>query len=340
MSRGGAQPPDLVIRGYRPGDEAGIIELFQRCFGTSMSPALWRWKYAKNPLGNGFIQVAERKGRIVAHYGAYPVAITRNGKVVGTALHIGDVMTDPRVRSLGFGRSSVIARVAHAFYESYCRNRVLFNYGAPSFKHLRLGQLFFDYQTIGPIQEWVLPQPGGVRRVQVGLRTRTLLERFRWIAGRAIDARAVHDLFKTTGKHLGMAVERDPAYLRWRYLEHPRFYYRQYAIYRDDRLLLWAVARDQDDQLWIGDLLLDPHFPQALPFWIGQLQAASPGKILRIWSPGRPGWWAALLMDLGFRPRSHPLQVRTAFTLFDSNAVSILRLNKDWYYAMGDFDLF
>jgi hypothetical protein len=45
------------------------------------------------------------------------------------AHQIGDTMTDPSVRHLGRGPTSVLGRTALHFYETFCEGRVAFNYG-------------------------------------------------------------------------------------------------------------------------------------------------------------------------------------------------------------------
>ena len=40
-----------VCRPYRPGDEAGILDLYRAVFHFQMSPELSRWMYQRLPVG-------------------------------------------------------------------------------------------------------------------------------------------------------------------------------------------------------------------------------------------------------------------------------------------------
>lgn len=49
-----------------------------------------------------------------------------------------------------------------------------------------------------------------------------------------------------------------PAYLRWRYADHPYFTYRFIRVYRGDARLAFAVIRPDGDQVWLSDVYCRP----------------------------------------------------------------------------------
>ena len=56
-----------VCLGYRPGDEAGIIELYRRVFKIEVSLELWRWAYHTPPTGPAIVAVLERAEQARRH---------------------------------------------------------------------------------------------------------------------------------------------------------------------------------------------------------------------------------------------------------------------------------
>lgn len=329
----------MTFRPYRDGDIPAIIQLYERCFHNHLSQDHWHWKYAQNPYGRHTILVAEQAGKIIAHYGAYPVRVHDGDGAPGIALHIGDVMTDPTVRGAGFGRRSIIARLAQAFYSNYCQGRVQFNFGVPSFKHLRLGKLVLDYHTIGPVQEWRNQgdTSGPIRQAKLP----GWLCRKRYRVQRDVPAYAEAEFLHGKNRsRLGISVDRESVYLHWRYGLRPQARYRYYLLVANDQPVLWAVVSDREQEIAIGDVLLDPTDRFAFALFLKALRTDFSGKPLVLWSPARPGWWQECLFQAGFHPGPQPLNVRTAFTFFNKSRYDTLRMNREWFYSMGDFDLF
>lgn len=330
----------IIFRPYRPGDEQSILDLFERCFQKRMEYDHWHWKYADNPYGPYHILVAVQAGRIIAHYGAYPVPIGDGRNTAGIALQIGDVMTDPAVRGTGFGKRSVIARLAQAFYTTWCEGRVLFNFGVPSAKHLRLGKLVLDYHSIGPVQEWRLEVGRPAHLNAVTPIDRLCRRRYR-VVREVPDFTAIEALYRSSQPSLGIAVGREVRYLQWRYLKRPRADYHFYQICLGDHLVLWAVVQPRDQELALGDVILAPA-AGSLPFplLLEALHRDFGGRPMVLWSPSRPACWQERLLAAGFRARPQPLALGTAFTFFDHARYQLSRMNRNWFYAMADFDLF
>ena len=70
-----------MLRLYREGDEAGILELFREVSGRTRSLAHWQWKYRDNPAGSILPALAEDEdGRIVGHYVTIPAWARMDGK--------------------------------------------------------------------------------------------------------------------------------------------------------------------------------------------------------------------------------------------------------------------
>ena len=330
---------EVIYRTYEPGDEPGIADLFERCFGHALSTEHWEWKYTKNPYGNYYIMVAVREGRIVAHYGAYPVYMEDGRGEKVKVFHIGDVMTDPRARGLGIGRRSVIARVTQAFYREFCVGEVAFNFAVPSSKHMRLGQMLMSYEPVGSVLLWTREGNGGPRsgwRRPLG-RLKAWQYKIRESGSIEPD---VEQLYHRIKGSLGISLCRDDTYLQWRYRMPPLKDYRFYRITRGSRLALWAIASREENNILLGDILVDPDESFLFSLLVEEMSRRWPGMSVHLWASASLRWWVRVLTKAGFTQMPHPSGIIAGLTIFDEEDYSAERMKKDWFYAMGDFDLF
>jgi hypothetical protein len=330
---------DVLVRPYERGDEHGIAALFEVCFGTPLAAEHWEWKYGKNPYGNRCIMVAVSGGSIIGQYAGYPVYMEdgRCGKV--RALHVGDIMTSTRARRLGVGRRSVVARLTHAFIDEFSAGKVAFDYGSPTERHFRLGKRFMRYYTAGPILLWTRegkPEPQSPWR-----RVADKLARKRCTIGesRSIEA-DVAGLYQEIKGDLGISLCREEAYLEWRYMKCPGKRYLFCRLTRRERLALWAVLLREGSDVLLGEVLVRPGDSHLLRELAVELSRRWPGSCLKLWAPTSIPWWTDMLTRAGFTCAPHPLGLQTTFSPFDPENYPVDRLQREWFYAMGDFDLF
>src|SRR4051812_36992230 len=152
----------FTIRAYRPGDEAPILDLFNRSFPHApRSLEHFRWKYQRNPFGNEKISLAfDPAGALVGHYAGYPLRLT-----TGDLVHqIGDTMTDPAVRHVGRGPTSILGRVAQHFYETFCEGQVAFNFGFNVANIQKFSTRFLRATRVAPVAYHVWPAPPPIAR--------------------------------------------------------------------------------------------------------------------------------------------------------------------------------
>jgi hypothetical protein len=302
----------FTIRSFRPGDEPLIVDLFNRSFPHApRTLEHFRWKYQRNPFGNERISLAfDFEGRLVGHYAGYPVRLTTGE----TAHHIGDTMTDPAVRHVGRGPTSILARITQHFYETFCEGRVAFNFGFNVANIQKFSIRFLRASRVASVAYRVCPRPAPIARWQ------------RWARGYQIDiVRDPTDDFDLFDR--GFRVRRDAQYVRWRYIQRPDVAYLFLAIRRWRKLAGWSVFRVEGDRiLWI-DGLFD--------------SAASAAILLRQVAHGRPiECWSGdeSLSALGFEQRPEPQDLGVMcvpFTMPEAAA----RVGTDFRYSMGDSDL-
>jgi hypothetical protein len=226
------------VRPAVPEDIPGLAALFQTVFHAPAPPPFWQWKY-HSPAVKALAIVAEEEGRIVGHYGGLLLPY-RLGRRQYLALQATDLMTHPSVRHR-VGRHSVLLNCAGLFFDLARQAGADFAYGFPGRSSRLLGEKYLDYRPLQALEvEALAVEPGPLRLPA---------EPFSVLEGESEVLLARHAERQRTG------VLRAPAYLRWRYAEHPSVTYHQarhrsaFLVFRLDGeawLLDWAWEKERD----------------------------------------------------------------------------------------------
>ncbi|HEX6178078.1 MAG TPA: GNAT family N-acetyltransferase [Thermoanaerobaculia bacterium] len=327
-------PERFVVRAYEPGDETAILDLFARSFHQPLTPQAWRWRYEDNPEGGTRISVAFENDRLVAHYAGYPVALELDGEPL-QANQIGDTMTDPSVRQVGRGPTSILARTATHFYETFCEGRVAFNYGFNVSNIQKFSMRFLRAERVEPVV---------YRARDLRLRPFVKLSRAeRWARGISLEVLTTvsaefDDLFRRSAHHYSFLVKRDARYVRWRYLDSPTAYH-LVAIRKWRTLVGWLVFRMREDRFSLGDFFIDPAHVDGLEAAIRHLTSVVPATKIETWCPNRPVWLSNALQELGFEVLPEPQDLSLMCVPFARrDAANLMRARL--FYTMGDGDLF
>ncbi len=323
----------FVTRPFRDGDEESILDLFARSFPHApRTRAHFDWKFRRDPFGNERISLTfDDDARLVGHYAAYVVPF-RDGNRDLLANHIGDTMTDPAVRHVGRGPTSILGRTALHFYETFCEGKVAFNYGFNVANIQRFSTRFLRADVVEPLTYRVrapLPPISRFARWPRGYQLEQVTS-----AGAELD-----DFFARVAPAYGFLVRRDAAWLRWRYLEHPDVRYVVIAIRKWRRLAGWIVFRLRDGRFSWGDALFDRRHPDAVEVMLRHVVPSYPVTEIEAWFPPRPAWFDKILTRLGFETRPEPQNLSlmcVPWTMPEATAAMRERL----YYTMGDSDLF
>lgn len=326
----------FTTRSYRDGDEEAILDLFARSFHQPRSGAHFDWKFRRNPFGNEHISVTfDDEARLVGHYAGYAVPF-RDGTRDVLAHQIGDTMTEPSVRHIGRGPTSILGRTALHFYETFCENRVAFNYGFNVANIQKFSLRFLRSDRVEPVTYRVrdlrahpLEPIGRLERWTKGYR----LELVREVNGEW------DEFFARVAPDYGFLVRRDAAWVRWRYLSAPDVPYVVVAIRRWRTLAGWIAFRIRENRFTWGDALFDRRFDDAAEVALRHLVSGYAVDVVEGWFPPRPLWFDETLRRLGFEIRPEPQDLSlmcVPFTMREATAEMRERL----YYAMGDSDLF
>lgn len=336
---GGSQPSILVaqahsitVRGYRPGDEVPLLELFRRCFHADRSLEHWRWKFEDAPAGRLRISLAAAEGGLIlAHYGAFPnLWWDQNERRLLRAHQIGDIMSAPEARGLGRGKTSVLAQTARHFYAAHCHGRVDFNYGFHT-AHSR----GFSNRFLAVVNPEAVPYRS--------LRT----ESFTVPGARGFRVRPLHragpeldGLWRGAKGDYGRLAVRDRRYVDWRYFRRPDLGYLVLGVFRWRRLVGWNVFLRRGDQvIWVDAFYRRRAAPAAGPSLAAALDRLGAPSRVTGWFPPRPSWWHAELETLGFVEAPEPDDLDLGIVSF-SGPTDGERFRRDLYYTMGDSDLY
>jgi hypothetical protein len=323
----------FTTRAYREGDDEAILDLFNRSFPHSpRSAAHFRWKYRDNPFGGGRISLTfDSDGHLVGHYSGYPVPFRYEGRDV-IAHQIGDTMTDPAVRHIGRGPTSILGRTALHFYETFCEGQVAFNYGFNVANIQKFSLRFLRSDRVEPVTYRVRGPLAPIPRLE------------RWMRGYRFELVTAtngewDDLFARAASAYRFLVRRDARYVRWRYLECPDTSYIVVAVRKWHQLAGWIAFRIIGNRFVWGDALFHPAFEDAVGVTLRHVMPSYPVDLIEAWFPPRPQWLDSALRDLGFETSRQPqdLSVMNVPFLWPD---AVARMRDSLYYAWGDGDLF
>jgi hypothetical protein len=327
----------FTFRAFRDGDEEQILALFARAFPhATRGREHFRWEYQRSPFGNERISLTfDDVQQLVAQYAGYPVPMVDDRRDL-IAHQIGDIMTDPTVRQIGRGPTSILARTANHFYDSFCRGKVAFNYGFTTAAHRELSVRFLGSDAVEPV-------PYRVRDLIDNPFPR-ISRLARWPRGWQLDlirdaGPEFDELFARVAPAYRFLVRRDARYLRWRYLECPDVPYVVVAIRKWRRLVGWSVFGVRGSRLAWGDALFDPRHPDAVEVLLRHVVPGYPVDRIDGWFPSRPAWFDAVLRRLRFESRPDPQDLSLMCVPFTESGAST-RIAEDLYYTYGDSDLF
>jgi Acetyltransferase (GNAT) domain len=337
-----ARKEGFFVREYQPGDEEQILPMFQRSFYVERSPARWAWEYRDSPYGGLRISEAfTEDGRLAAHYAGYPVRFHREiggERRTLQALQIGDTMTEPSLRHVGRGPTSLLGRTVRHYYSRFCEGQVDFNYGFNTGNIQRFSMSFVGARRLESLPFHVLDLERRPLAAPGALLTR--LAGWRVERVRHFDERWDAFFQRVSGAYR-LLIERDARYLEWRYARCPDTEYFVYAVFRRGTLAGWSAFRRKGDRLLWGDALFDPGRPGAVRRLLaGALADPEHRQVKTVegWITGRPAWWREHVANLGFESRPEPDDLGFVFVPFNRDPEEDFRAHL--YYTMGDSDLF
>lgn len=226
---------------------ADYAKLFEACFDSPFSEALWQWKYAG---GRGASMAACKEGRVVAHYGGMIRAIEYFG-TTESAVQIGDVMVLPSERGF-FSRSGLFFRTAAAMLEQHAgySARHLLGFGFPNIKAMHVAQRLKLYQRTDDLVSLTLKPDAEVTSTEQVLPVSV----HDWAS---IDDGYINHLWQRMKSSLsnGIVGVRDADYVRFRYQQRPGQDYQLLVVDEKGKTPGLLVFRRHGEQEMVLDVI-------------------------------------------------------------------------------------
>ncbi len=217
----------MICRRYRPDDRAAVISVLRHSIAEwhgDWADPYWEWKFERNPHGEALIWVGEDDGRIAGCYIWNPVRIR-----LGTSTMLGAQSVDAATHSdyRGKGLFTDLARTAR---EDVAESELALVYAFPVEAAFR-GQVRIGFEprsTVTPVHRPLLLPLSRRKPGEFVLDT-----------ARSFDSE--FDSFSAAKSDDELHVDRDAAYLRWRYDEHPTRTYETLVCRRAGELCGYCV---------------------------------------------------------------------------------------------------
>ena len=236
---GDSQKRDFTLVSTR-NYEVACIELFEEVFKEKMSKEFWSWKYAQHGMKWRGV-CAVKGGKVVGHYNG----IGRNILYFGQhkkAIASGDTMVSPKARG-GIKQNSPFYTMVKIWVEMNLgyNQEFLLSFGFPNKRVMALSKAVGLYAEVDTITEihWQTTQVNSadtnVEKYLDHVKTDAeILTVWRNMAGDFKDA---------------LIGVRNIAYLKHRYINHPKFEYKIYLVYSSEKNLQGVFVLKQENKV-------------------------------------------------------------------------------------------
>jgi len=336
---------EITVRPFQPGDEEGLLVLFNEVFGEdnarhkARTREQWKWEFLDNPAGTQVVVGVEPSGRMVAQYACLPARVNLRGEDVCCGQGIDSVVHRDYRR--GLKREGAFLKVARYYFEHFGRKEInAFGYGFPNKKAYRIGVRMLDYVPVAaPVKALYRNLFNYKRDDEVGEGAATegeILELSRF------DER-VDLLWERLRPDLKMAIQRTSTYLNWRYSDCPSVNYLSFGLTDESGGLraVWVTRAN-----WMGPPILAVTelivgnkdrgaIARALAHCVGLARSTGQPRV-ELWIPPTSPIYDCVLGQ-GFQVENS--YANLCIKIYDESlGASWARAN--WFYTIGDSDVF
>lgn len=315
----------FIVRAFRNGDEFQILELFQQVFGKEKTLKHWIWEFKLNPYGTQ-IMLGFHFNKLVAQCAAIPVMLYAEGKLLKGAQLV-DCMSHPRYRAIAVRKKGIFAITVQSFFDEFTgKGKDAYLFGFPSYRHYRLGKLLLGYRKVRPISEIVI-QPDENGKPLLKELHKKEMEQFENL----IEKFAEED-----AGLLKFCLFKSWRYVKWRYLENPVNQYRFLALKpnKGRKPKAFCVVKEEEDAVLVMDIFNLKLLPEVLKGLRKHFK-----KPLKMWIPQEHPLTKAL-DTIPHKIREPEVKAVPVGRSFDEESLNWDWANENFFYTMGDSDLF
>jgi len=255
---------EILIRKYRPGDEATVIKMLHDIFGINRTVEQWNWQFKNHVQGQAWITVAEVRNEMVGH-----CCMMRNHlSLMGREIIAGQ-RCDTMVRSDQRGKKCFI-RMGIRNYRDAAKEGVAAVFSFPNrdsylglVRYLgwrRITNLRYYFYRIGFQKIWGSKIDHVFKYFQgMPIRLKYTLLRYLHkdleIVVSSHLPEGLEDTLKEIRDYEVLSIWKDVQYLRWRYENHPDRHYTFHILNAQRRPEGLVVSTDYGKRIAICDLL-------------------------------------------------------------------------------------
>ncbi len=323
------------LRPFRPGDESGILDLWEVAFNARMPLERFTWKYLDNPYDRAMMLCVDDNGEVVTFYGGIPFRFQYRDKVV-QGVQLMDIMSHPDHR-----QNKVFAATAKQFIAHFCTpDRLAFMYGFPGAHHFAIGERILGYQKtvetayltahIPDMASGRSPDASGT-----GVTMHSILEH-------DLDKAAWQKFWPQVSHAYPFSLVRDARFLQWRFFRHPE---KTYSVYRftknnTDQIIGYAVLSFAPEKAVLVDFMAKDSFDlfQQMLLCLKDMLLEKQVHTLVTWLPDTH-FLADRARQSGWHQCDEPTGIIPTVALFD-HSPPLDWITPNIYYTMADADLF
>lgn len=317
---------NVQFRHWQHGDDEAILRGFREAFGCDRSLDEWQWKYGKDNERAYSMVAIDDTGELIAYYGGLLGTMQIDG-IEYPAVQPMDVF---RVKRAGTADQMVFSKLTQTCIASAIADRAMtVGYGFPGLRHLEIGLDRLGYDA--PVQVPYLSRT-------VGRRSFSLPGRFR--IDTTFEQHLVDDLWNRARDRYPVALLRDGATLRHRFVDHPVHSYEFRTVRTGGTAHAWAALARTGDTVHWADLLWDGESPsslRALERAVRDTARRGGATKLEMWLNGDPAA-TQVLLDAGWESMPNPLDLAITSIAIDPTIDSKSAARR-MYVTMGDGDL-
>jgi hypothetical protein len=331
-----------IVRPYEPGDEEGIVKLFNEVF-SEVNPKFeprtleeWYWQFRDSPLGNQTAVAVEEDGTVIGQYTSIPFPTWLRGGIEVTSQIVDSCVAAEYRRSLK--REGAFLSVATHYFDTFAYGHpTVLCYGYPVPNAQRIGVRFLGYiPVLCPVQQLAFEATAEKVEVIRAVGRNVEVEEVEKYDDRA-DA-----LWERLKPEIGYTLVRDKKYLNWRFVNHPRVRYTCLQAVRGGEVTGVLVFRIG----WIGEKIApivelftapgDVEVQAALTARAAGYALEQNHPRMEVWLPPNGKWFQAF-HSWGFT------QEDTRFNMI--NRLFADWMNEEWlmehyFFSMGDSDIY
>lgn len=315
----------MKISKYIKEDEVKIIQLFEKVFSQKMTLAFWNWRFKNQSFSDTLVSTMKTEDQIVGHYAACPIEFLYEKEIIKAGLSL-TTMTDPNHTGKG-----IFPKLANHLYSEMKSNGYAFIYGFPN-----------SNSHYGFIKKLNWENIASIPNLQLNTSNFNLSSSKKIKIDKDLSFNHKNYLaFLETTKSYKVKLNRSVDYLKWRYKENPQNKYVKF-YFSDNELEYFAITKvyetsgsveiDVLELVFNSDILiLNELFSSILNFY----KSESLDIKINTWLPLNDDKHI-LLEKIGFINKE-PI---TYFGFYDFNNVSTFLNNRNWYFSMGDSDIY